>query len=211
MNAEQAYPRALIILVPCNPLWLVVSTLLQRHASLGIPEIAFDIYTHRDSDPGCRIGSADSLRQFLPTHAHAMVIFDKQGCGADEVGAQELEDRVREQLRRAGWEERAEAIVIDPELEIWVWSDSPEVERCLGWADRQPPLRKWLERKGLWEPGAAKPSDPKAAMKLALHESHSGPQAVAFARLARSVSLKRCSDRAFIRFREILQRWFPAS
>jgi hypothetical protein len=31
-------------------------------------------------------------------------------------------------LFTSGWENRAAAVVLDPELEIWVWSDSPEVE-----------------------------------------------------------------------------------
>lgn len=211
MTAGEGYQHDLVILVPCNPLRLVVATLLERHQSLQIRRVDFRIYNHPESDPGCCQGSAGYLRPFLPTHACAMVLFDKQGCGREAVETPDLERTVREQLAREGWDERADVIVIDPELEVWVWSDSPEVERCLGWEGRRPSLREWLGQKGLWEPGSAKPSDPKAAMKLALQESHKGPQAAAFARLARSVGLRRCSDRAFLRFREVLRRWFPTS
>jgi hypothetical protein len=62
------------------------------------------------------------------------VLFDYYGCGAEhEMAPEEIEDEVEEKLSRSGWEDRARCVVIDPELEVWVWSDSPEVDRCLGW------------------------------------------------------------------------------
>ena len=201
--------RDLVILVPDRTFRLVVSTLIRRHASLAIRPVSLDIHAHTQFDPGCFRKCHEFLCPFLPTHSRALVLFDKHGCGREAVPTGELEQEVEERLRRSGWEGRAGAVVVDPELEIWAWSDSPEVERCLGWAGRQPPLRERLRRKGLWEPGSAKPADPKAAMALALREAGIAPARPVFEQLAASVGLRRCTDRAFVRFREILQRWFP--
>lgn len=67
-------------------------------------------------------------------------------------------------------EERTEVVVIDPELEIWVWSASPHVEDVLGWKGSTPPLRSWLCNQGLWGDDRPKPQDPKRAMEGALYE-----------------------------------------
>ena len=149
-------------------------------------------------------------RYFRRTRSRAIVLFDKEGCGREASPAPELEDAVREGLRRSGWAGRAEAIVLDPELEVWAWSDSPEVAKCLGWTGARPRLREWLEQEGLWQTGALKPSDPKGAVRRVLHQTRMGSLSPALVRLARSVGLRRCTDRAFLRFCQILQRWFPA-
>ncbi|MBM4034345.1 MAG: hypothetical protein FJ291_21580 [Planctomycetes bacterium] len=206
----QDFERDLVILVPDRTFRLVVSTLIRRHASLEIRPVSHDIQAHTYFDAGCLRDCHEFLKPFLQTHCHALVFFDKHGCGREDLSADMLQLEVEERLRRSGWEDRACAIVVEPELEVWVWSDSPEVERCLGWAGRQPPLRERLRQKGLWEPGSAKPTDPKAAMALALREAGIAPARAAFERLAASVGLRRCTDRAFVRFRGILQRWFPA-
>ena len=201
--------RDLVILVPDRTFRLVVSTLIRRHASLAIRPMSLDIHAHTQFDPGCLRNCHEFLKPFLPTHSHALVLFDKHGCGRETVPAVDLEQEVEERLSRSGWEGNACAVVVDPELEVWVWSDSPEVVRCLGWVGRQPPLRERLRQEGLWESGSAKPADPKAAMILALREAGIAPPGPAFKQLAASVGLRRCTDHAFVRFREILQRWFP--
>lgn len=100
---------------------------------------------------------------------------------------------------------------MDPELEVWAWSDSPQVDQCLGWSGRQPALRGWLVREGLWKEGEVKPDDPKRALQRALDAVQGGALPAVLVQLAKLVGLARCTDRAFLRFREILQRWFPAS
>jgi len=210
MNAGGDLRRDLVVLVPDETFRAVVAILLSRHESLKIRRISLDIYAHAYHDPGCLRQSVSFLTEFLPTHARAIVLFDRKGCGREDASAPELENALRDELRHSGWEERAEVVVLDPELEAWVWSESPQVERCLGWAGRRPALREWLEHNRLWEEGSPKPSDPKSAVDLALRETRTGPRRPVLVELARSVGLRRCRDRAFLRFREILQRWFPA-
>ena len=101
-------------------------------------------------------------------------------------------------------------VVIDPELEAWVFSDSPHVDKVLGWTNRNPTLREALEQQKLWGPKDSKPADPKAALEWVLKTAGRRPISSAYFRnLARRVSTKRCQDRAFLRFRKLLQDWFP--
>jgi hypothetical protein len=91
-------------------------------------------------------------------------------------------------------EERAEVVVIDPELEIWVWSASPHVEDVLGWRGSTPPLRSWLRNQGLWGDDRPKPQDPKRAMEGALYEKRIPRSSSLYRQLAEKVGLTTCRD-----------------
>lgn len=102
-------------------------------------------------------------------------------------------------------------IVLDCGLEMWVWSDSPEVDVQLGWAGRQPDLRTWLRQQRLLPPEAGKPERPKEAMKRALYEVRKPWSSALHHALAKKVSLKRCTDGAFLKLRHTLRAWFPTT
>lgn len=110
----------------------------------------------------------------------------------------------------AGWGDRAEAIVLDPELEIWVFAQSPNVERCLGWRGAQGTLRRWLEQENLWNPNQPKPSRPKEALDRALFKLRRPRSSAVYHCLGARVSVKECTDRAFTKLRTTLCTWFPA-
>ena len=107
--------------------------LLQRPQSLGIRPIQFvvDRYVKRDS--GCCRTSHEYLRPFARQFEYAMVVFDRDGSGRESQTRDEIESSVEQELAKNGWRDRSAAIVIVPELEAWVWSDSPEVAKALGW------------------------------------------------------------------------------
>jgi hypothetical protein len=137
------------------------------------------------------------------------VIFDREGCGNERESREKLEVEVEDRLRQNGWNDRARAVVIDPELESWVWSDSPEVEAALGWRGRSPELRSWLIGSGFLHEGATKPERPKEAVEAALRVVRKPRSSAIYQELAGSVSLRRCSDAAFAKLRLTLQEWFP--
>ncbi len=123
----------------------------------------------------------------------------------DEVAA-ELKSR----LCASGWGDRAEAIIIAPELEAWVWSDSPHVDRMLGWSGRAPRLRDWLASRGFWPADLRKPPRPKESFQAALRESRIRVSSAVFRELAERVSLRDCQDPAFQQFRDLMLDWFAA-
>jgi hypothetical protein len=124
---------------------------------------------------------------------------------------EEVEREVGDQLRQNGWADRAAVIVIDPELEAWVWGPSRQVDQTLGWRDRPTTLRQWLHKKRLWPAEAPKPPDPKGALEATLRELPRPRSSSIYADLAEGVSLRNCQDRAFLRLVRILRSWFPPS
>jgi hypothetical protein len=165
-------------------------------------------YTGRDS--GCYKDAVDLLRAAQQTHQHALLIFDRHGCGASDKSRQEIEAQVEGRLQRNGWkEDAASVIVIEPELESWVWAQSPQVAGLLGWGDEPGGLRPFLEGRGLWSEDAPKPADPKAALRAALRRKNKPLGARVFSDLASRVSVARCQDPAFQKLCECLRRWFP--
>jgi len=115
---------------------------------------------------------------------------------------------MEERLEANLWNGRAAAIVIDPELEIWAWANSPHVARVLGWSDLE--LRDWLQAKGFLLPGQSKPVKPKEAWNQALRMRKKPRSNAFFEDLAQRVTLTGCVDPAFGKLKTTLQGWFPA-
>lgn len=208
--SEPAPQKDLVCLVADKNLEQSVSTLLQRHQALGIRRITYDVHVHPEHDPGCLLHSPDFLRPFYRRMSYAVVLFDHEGCGREETPRQELESELEECLAQAGWQGRARAIVIDPELEAWFWSDSPHVDAALGWAGRSPDLRTWLQEHGLLEARRPKPRRPKEAVEKALWVVRKARSAAIYRQLAEEVSFTRCNDPAFAKLQRTLRAWFAS-
>lgn len=210
MNAEN-YLKDLIIVVADSEMDFVMHSLLeQRHQSLGIRQIAFDIKRHIHRDAGCLTDCHNYLREDLRYYHYSMVIFDKEGCGREQYSRTEIELEVEDRLSINGWSDRCAAIVIDPELEAWVWSDSSEVDMIFGWKDRTPPLREWIKSKTpYWPVENLKPERPKEALQSAMKAVRQPFSSRLFSDLAQAVSLQRCIDPSFLKFKNILTKWFP--
>jgi len=135
-------------------------------------------------------------------------MLDREGCGRDDRSRETLESEIELRLAGSGWHDRAAAIVIDPELEVWVWSDSPEVAAILGWTGHQPTLAQWLDQQGHCALGQGKPQKAKLALDDALRLSGKRRSSAIFRQLAERVSLRRCTDPALLKFKTLLQTWF---
>jgi hypothetical protein len=201
-------PTDLVLLVADKDIEHAVRGLLSRPQALGIRPISSTIHVHPQRDPACAQKSHEFLRQFAVDYDRALVVFDHQGCGREDRVPAQVEHDVRQLLSANGWNDRADAVVIAPELEVWIFSESPQVETGLAW--RGPgSLRGWLEKKGLWSPQHPKPVDPRVALENALRKLHRARSAAIYEDLARIVGLGRCQDVAFNRFKSVLQRGFP--
>jgi hypothetical protein len=200
--------KDLVLLVADKNMEASLKGLLSRCQSLGVRRLTFDLFVHPDRDPGCLLRSHDLLRSLASRYEHGLVLLDQKGCGREEVERSVLEAEIEQRLGGADWGSRAAAIVIAPELENWVWSDSPQVDRVLGWEGRTVPLRSWLREKGLLQAGAVKPSEPKQAIHLALRTVRTPRSSAIYLELAQSVSTERCTDPAFLKLRRCLREWF---
>lgn len=207
---ESSAQRDVIFLVADRNMEAAVRGLLSRRKSLGIRSLDAVVRTHPEKDPGCCLRAHDFLRAFRNRYSRAIVIFDREGSGREQVGREAIEADLEQRLAANGWADRARAIVIDPELENWVWSDSSEVDNALGWAGQAPGLRPWLVEKGFLQHGQTKPGRPKEAMEAALRLVRKPRSSAIYGELAERVSFRRCSDSAFLKLTTTLQAWFSS-
>jgi hypothetical protein len=188
----------------------LTSLLGKRRKSLGIRDLRYKLLKHPQRDSGCVHGAVAVLETQVGLAMHALVVLDHEGSGQETVAAQELARRLKGRLEDAGWEDRAEVVVIQPELEAWVWSDSPHLEEVLGWPEDEPHLRSWLAAKGLWLEGSPRPTHPEEALHRVLKHTRVRHSAALYGQLAEKVSLVHCSDASFVHLKSVLRRWFPA-
>jgi hypothetical protein len=144
------------------------------------------------------------LRPFANSHQYALVLFDREGCGRGQLPREEIEREVEDRLSRNGWGDRAAVVVLDPEVEIWVWSDSPHVDKILGWEGKQPGLRTWLQTQNFLASDQLKPERPKEAMQTALRKAGKSRSSALYFQLAEQISFNRCIDPAFIKLKSYI-------
>ena len=204
--------KDLFILTADSQLQRTLRTLLEfRRPSLGIRDISFEILRHPNKDPGCRTESTAYLREIQREYSKAMVVFDYRGCGAATTEPEDLERQLETELASAGWGETdAAVVVINPELEVWLFGGSfQRLQQAISWSDSLT-LRNWFERRGHLKPGAPKPAFPQPALDALLSEVRRPRSSALFEEIARRQGLSNCQDRAFQKFRETLRSWFPA-
>ena len=155
MRTAEQERKDLIVLVADGHQEQTVATLLtRRQPSLGIRQIAIDIDSdirpHPNRDPGVFHGAGSFLEVLAQQYEHALVLIDAEWSGSP-ASAKEIEEKNQGDLNRNGWKGRSAVIVIDPELEIWVWSMSPHVPRLFGtdWET----IKDLGHRAGYWQEG----------------------------------------------------------
>ena len=209
MNGDRGHKKDLLVLVADLDIEQAIRGLLGRSRALNITEVDFEVRRHPGRDSGCRSGAVEFLRSFLHSYRYALVVFDLYGSG-NILDRKEIRYQVEDGLSRNGWDDRARAIIIEPELEAWVWTASQEVPEVLGWDGSYASLRDWLHEQGLWPEENGKPPDPKAAMKRTMYELRSKLSSRKFYELATKVSLvHHCQDPAFNELQTTLRAWFP--
>jgi hypothetical protein len=203
-------PEDLVVLTADKNIHYGLRGLLARPQAIGVRPIGADFLVHPRRDPGCVGEGHDLLRPLAARYKHAVVVFDLDGSGREADGRVRLETEVQGRLAASGWDDRAEAVVIAPELEAWVFSPSPQVETCLGWRRARGPLRGWLEGQGAWAAGQAKPGQPREALERALRAVNRPRSSALYECLGRRVGVTRCEDAAFRKLLQTLRAWFPA-
>ncbi len=183
----------------------------QFHRSLGTGRFEFDpaqdlIVDEAGNDPGVYTRAHELLRPYQRSHRYAVVVLDNAWDGSP--GAVTIQETISSNLSKVGWDADTFAvIVIDPELEAWIWQDSPHVEKALRFS-AEVGLRQWLEGKGLWEANVAKPADPKLAVEQTLKATRTPRSSAIYKQITCAISVKGCVDPAFELLKSTLQGWF---
>lgn len=201
--------KDLVVLVADKDMQQALMGLLQRHQSLGIRTLTFNIFSHPEHDPACARLGVEFLSNLSNQYDHGLLLFDHEGCGREDDAPEILQQSLNDEFARTDWGDRAKAIVIAPELETWIWSESPNVDMVAGWHGRSPRLREWLMAQGLLREGKSKPQDPKQAFHAALREVGTARSASLYRQLAETVSLQTCEDGSFTELKSTLKAWFP--
>ena len=202
--------KNLVVLVADKNTQFTLQGLFSRNRSLGIQDISQsnDIFVHPQRDPGCYNQCVNYLRAFKGMYNYGLVIFDHEGSGQESKSRKEIEFELERGLAQSGWNERIAVIVLEPELESWVWSDSPHVERILGWEDHSSSLKNWLIDQHFLEPEQVKPSRPKEALEITLRFVSKPRSSSIYEQLAKNVGFTKCQDESFIKLKIVLQAWF---
>jgi hypothetical protein len=206
--------RDLAVVLPDQDIGAVLTALLgRRHHALGLRALSFDpgqdvIREAAGNDSGCYLRGASLLAPRRKTHRHGLVILDEQWGGSP--GRESIEKKVSEELAR-DWGSDAAVVVISPELENWVFVRSDHLPRALRWPERLGAPRTWLKEHGAWPENLPKPVDPKEALHLCAKQGGVRITPRWFEELAGSpIGLSSCTDPAFCKLVDTLQRWFPA-
>jgi hypothetical protein len=193
------YELDLVVMVADADAEAVLKILLARRAAdLAIPDLRFMVVRYPGRDAGVFRQAQDFLRAYLKRAQHALVVLDREGSGREHrKSAQEMEDDLEKRLRRNGWTDssdqpRAAAIVLDPELEVWVWTHSPCVAQVIGLSESD--LQKIWDAAPQTENG--KPKRPKETLERALLRNRRPASAHIFQQLAEQVPLQ-TGERAF--------------
>jgi len=205
-------PKRPFILTADKHMKVCVNAVLGRCRNIGINLGAseYDIAIEPGHDEGVFHNGHQSIRKYLSTHQHALLICDFHGSGGEKLAREGMEAQMEMRLAQNGWPDRSAAVVIDPELENWIWADSPHVETALGWQGRRPGLKDWLCSEGRWPKGQAKPTDPQSSLEVVLSMVGRPRTSALFQEVAERVSLNRCTDPAFLKLLSVLRQWFPA-
>ena len=178
-----------------------------RPESMEIRPIEVDFLVHPGRDGGARKSGPELLRLQRQRCEHAILVLDFEGSGANQSESTALEKELDRQLSVA-WGNSAKAIVIDPELDVWLWGGDNAIHEAISWIGPQG-VRQWLREQGFLFDDNNKPTRPKEALQAALRARRLPRSSAVYQEIAEKISLRRCNDRSFIRLRETLSEWFP--
>jgi hypothetical protein len=198
--------RDLVLLVADKNMQFALHGALERPAALGMRPISFEIRTHLRRDGGVRKDGPEMLALEKSRFAHALLVMDFEGSGAGNLDAAALESDLDKRLQ-PNFGDKGKAIVIEPELDIWMWGSDRAIEEVLRWP-LQTPIRDFLQKQGFELRSDGKPRRPKEALE-ALIPIHKMPRSSAlYEKIAGKISLDRCTDPAFGRLKACLLSWF---
>ncbi|MFM8900826.1 MAG: methylation-associated defense system protein MAD4 [Burkholderiales bacterium] len=198
--------KDLIVLAADKSTQITLQAALIRYQSLSIKPISCDFRVHPGKDGGARTSGPELLAAEHRRFSHGLLVFDLEGSGATTGDPLLLESELDAKLRTV-WGDRAKCVVVAPEVDIWLWGN----DSLLGEVFRWPlavPIRDWLVSSGFEFDSRGKPKRPKEALEHMVRIHRQPRSSALYGIVASKISLKHCTDEAFIRLRNQLQAWF---
>jgi hypothetical protein len=197
--------KDLLVLVADKNMQFALKGALERPPALGICSIEYELLVHAQRDGGVRKTGPEILRLQRRRFKHGLLMLDFEGSGTRSNLATELEAELNQRLYTA-WGDSAKAIVIAPELEVWLWGSYNLIAEIIHWQGELP-LEQWLANQGfLFE--RHKPNRPKEALERLLIDAKQPRSAALYKKITDRISLKNCTDAAYLRLRQYLISWF---
>ncbi len=196
----------LVVLVADKNMQFALQGVLARPQALGIRPVTYVFRPHMGRDGGVRSTGAELLASEARRFRHALMVLDFHGCGREDESPLMLEATLDLDLQ-AAWGERAKALVIVPEVDVWLWGADNALRESLDWSQNTP-IRDWLRVRGFEFGIDGKPRMPKEAMQLICREQKRPRSSALYERITKRISLKHCTDPAFGRLRGQLSAWF---
>jgi len=207
--------RDCIFLVADKNMQAAFEGFLTRQAfyqSLGCGNFSFDprqdiAVASGDNDPGLYTRGHELLRPYQATHRHAVVVLDAEWDGSPGKAA--ITEHLTTQISTTGWAAGLfVVIVIDPELENWIWQQNDHVARGLGFGNSNE-LMADTDLQAAWPQGQGKPTSPKEILETLLQKRRIPRSSAIYKQITSQVSTRRCQDSAFQQLIASLKAWFP--
>lgn len=182
------------------------------HLKLGCNHFKFEQkhdlrVAHGKNDPGIYTMANELLKPYCKTHRRVIVILDAAWNGSP--GAIKINNQVENHCRNAGWNDDNHCvIVIDPELENWIWQNNINVCKELGLIDSYEILKTELVTHKFWLSEQSKPNQPKEAVEYVLKKNRIPRSSALYKNIAIKVTTKTCTDAAFLKLKNTLIQWF---
>jgi hypothetical protein len=188
----------------------VMNALLPRVPRVsGTRPFSFQVIRNIENDSGSYTASHEFLRDYINQYSFALVLMDFEGTGVEHIKTRnEIETDVEHLLNINGWQDRNCVAVIEPEIENWIWVDSPHMQRAMGW-DKAESLYNWARQNGKIQVDRTKPNRPKETFQEALRIIQTPTSSSIYKDIADHVTYRRCTDEAFIKVIDHLKAWFP--
>ena len=198
----------LIVLVADKNMEFLIRGLLPRIPAIEqVQKFGFDVLVHPYRDPGIYNEAHDFLRFFTDKYLRGIVILDHAGCGREEKTREEIEADIEDNLSQSGWDDRACAIAIDPELENWIWVKEVRIREAISWEDATR-IYDWLHESGWKHPEEPKPTRPKEAFEAALKLCRTPRSSSIYRKISSQASYQQCQDPAFLKMLNQIKAWF---
>jgi len=200
--------KDLALLVADKNMDFAMRGILARPEALKIQAIEYEIKPHAGRDGGVRTTGPEIMALLRDQFRHGIVMLDWEGSGTDVNSVHALQQELDERLSKF-WDDRARAIVIDPELDAWIWGSDNVMGEVLDWGEEKP-IREWLAEQGFEFDPARKPLRPKEALETLMIHLGEPRSSALYRKVTTRISLTRCADPGFTRLKFFLQKWFPA-